>query len=108
PDERLLALRTVETLVVCVLAVFAAVPIARQFLIWFMPLLTNVDHITLPLTPAAYFYAGLAGFAALIVLVLTLIPVLRRPLILAGGSAERSGSQTWWQRYYLDVILLIV
>lgn len=108
PDERLLALRTVETLVVCVLTVFAAVPIARQFLIWFMPLLTNVDHITLPLTPAAYFYAGLAGFAALIVLVLTLIPVLRRPLILAGGSAERSGSQTWWQRYYLDVILLIV
>ena len=42
----------------------------------------------------------------------TLRPVLRLPLITSGGMALRSDNpgevQPWWQRYYLDVILVVL
>src|SRR5690606_26945317 len=70
--------------------------------------LVGIDRLVLTIDPSAYVYAGLAGVFALIVLVLTMIPVLNRPLVLAGGASERSLVQPWWQRYYVDVVVLVI
>lgn len=107
-DSQLILLRGMETLIICILSVLVAPFIARQLLIALTPLFTSVESIPLAITLDAFLYAGIAGFIALIVLVGTLIPVLRSPLILTSGMTERSQGVAWWQRYYLDVILLIV
>ncbi|MEP7292872.1 MAG: FtsX-like permease family protein, partial [Chloroflexota bacterium] len=107
-DRQIVLLRGVEALVICGLATLAAPFIARQVLIWFAPTFAGVERLPLLLDESPFLYAGIAALLALVVLVGTLRPVLRLPLILAGGSAARSDKQSWWQRYYLDVVLLVV
>ncbi|MBK8022210.1 MAG: ABC transporter permease [Chloroflexi bacterium] len=107
-DGQILLLRTFETLIVCAAAALAAPFLARQALVWLAPLLLEDQRLTLELDALPFLYAGAAGLLALIVLISTLRPVLRLPLITAGGSAVRAARQNWWQRYYLDLLLLIV
>ena len=108
PDWQILLLRGVETAIICVLATLAAPFIARQLLTLLVPLFTNLNNLVLSIQPVAYAYAGVAAFVALLALTAALIPMLRVPLVQAGGIGSRSGDQTWWQRYYLDVVILII
>lgn len=107
-DRQLILLRGVEALLITVLAALAAPLVAQQFLIGLAPVFTGIERLPLALDRSAFIFAALAGGAALLALMGTLRPVLRLPLILAGGSAARSDKQAWWQRYYLDVLLVIV
>ncbi len=107
-DRQIVLLRGVEALVICAFATLIAPILARQLLITFAPLFSNVDSLPLELNLTAFLYAAGASILALVVLVATLRPVLRMPLILAGGTAMRSDKASWWQRYYLDVVLLVV
>lgn len=107
-NRQLLALRGVETLIICLLMTLIAPFVARQLLVWLVPLFTGVDRLPLDITAAAYLYAGLAAAVTLVILVATLIPVLNAPLVLAQGHTERQQGQTWWQRYYLDVVMLVI
>ncbi|MEO8396132.1 MAG: ABC transporter permease, partial [Chloroflexota bacterium] len=79
-----------------------------QILIWGAPLFVDLPHLPLVLDATPFLYSTAAAALALIVLVATLRPVLRLPLIFAGGSAARGDKQPWWQRYYVDVVLLVV
>jgi hypothetical protein len=107
-DSQILIARSIEALVICLLVSLIAPFIAQKSLEWFIPLFTGIGQIPLELSPQVFAYSGGAAFLAFLMLMLTLFPVLRLPLISAGGSGSRSDSQTWWQRYYLDVVLLIV
>jgi hypothetical protein len=107
-DRQILALRGAEALVICALATLAAPLVARQFLVWLTPLLAGVERLPLPLAPNVFLYAGTVALVALVALVMTLRPVLRLPLILAGGGSTRAEKHAWWQRYYLDVALLVL
>ena len=107
-DRQIVLLCGIEALVICVAAALAAPFITRQILIWAAPLFASLPHLPLVLDGVPFLYSSLAAGLALIVLVGTLRPVLRLPLILAGGSASRGDKHPWWQRYYLDVLLLIV
>jgi ABC-type antimicrobial peptide transport system permease subunit len=107
-DSQLLFLRGMETFIICLISVLIAPFIARQLLIGLIPLFTPVESIPLEIRLDAFLYATGAGIVAWVVLVATLIPLLRTPLILSAGIADRAPSAAWWQRYYLDVILLIV
>lgn len=108
-DSQILLLRGIEALIICGTTALIAPFIAQWLLIWFIPLFTGIQQpVTLQLTPQTFAYSGLAGLIALILLTSTLLPVLQLPLINAGGIGLRSQKQTWWQRYYLDVVLLIV
>ncbi|MCA9914919.1 MAG: hypothetical protein KC496_16310, partial [Anaerolineae bacterium] len=106
-DGQIMLLRGIESLVICVVAALAAPYLARAILTVLLPVFTGISGIPLPLNGAAFAYAFAASLVGLIVLVATIRPVLAQPLILAGGSAARSSPQTWWQRYYLDVVLLV-
>lgn len=108
PDSQILVFRGLEALLICLLAILVAPLIARQFLGLLIPLFTGVTRIPLVLDPAAYFYAGIAALAAWVVLIVSLIPILRQPLVLAGGGGTRSGKQAWWQRLNLDLLFLVV
>lgn len=105
-DYQIMLVRGVEALIVCALATLVAPWLARQVLVWLVPSLVNVERLQLAVGLSAYLYAGIAALAALVILVMTLRPVLNLPLISAGGSALRDDRQPWWQRYYLDVVLM--
>ena len=108
-DRQIILLRGIEAVIICGLTALIAPFIAQWLLIWFIPLFTGIQQpVTLQLTLQTFAYSGLAGLIALILLTSTLLPVLQLPLINAGGIGLRSQKQTWWQRYYLDVVLLIV
>lgn len=107
-DNQLILLRGVEVATICVLVTVIAPTLARQLLVWFVPLFTGVDRLPLPLSSAAYAYAGVVSAAAFAVLMVTLLPVLKRPIVSAGGSHERNTGQTWWQSLNLDLILLVI
>ena len=40
--------------------------------------------------------------------VATLLPVLRLPLTSGGGAQARDVKSPWWQRYYVDLVLLLI
>jgi hypothetical protein len=101
-------LRGIEAFIICLIAAVVSPFLARQLLIWLMPLFTGLDEFPLALSASAFVYSAGASFIAFLALMLTLYPVFKTPLIQAGGAAARSGKQSWWQRYYLDVVLLVV
>ncbi len=107
-DRQIILLHVLEALIVSAIAALIAPFIARQALIAFAPLLATNQQLTLELTAAPFLYAGAAGVLAVIVLLITLRPVLKLPLISAGGSLIRAAHQSWWQRTYLDLLLLVV
>lgn len=107
-DAQIIAARSIESLIICILATLIAPFTARFLLQWFVPLLTGIQEIPLELNLQVFLFSGFASFVAFVTLTLTLYPVLRKPLVSAGGVGIRSQSQAWWQRYYLDVILLII
>jgi putative ABC transport system permease protein len=107
-NQQLILLDGLEALVICALAVVVAPFLACWFLEWIVPALTRIE--TLDLTPDrdVFIYAAGAAVVSWIVLTATLYPVLRLPLTSAGGSKARGESQFWWQRYYVDVVLLVI
>lgn len=100
--------RGLEALVICVIATLVAPHLAKQLLNVLAPLLADVDSLPLQITRRAYAASGLAAVGAFMMLLLTLRPVLNLPLISAGGSALRGETQAWWQRYYLDLVLMLL
>ncbi|MGQ9850527.1 MAG: FtsX-like permease family protein [Aggregatilineaceae bacterium] len=107
-DSQILLLRGIEALVICILAALIAPFLAQALLTALGPGVAGTQEFPLPLTPTAFGTAGLAALITFLALMLSLVPVLRMPLVLAGGAAARSERQHWWQRLYLDVIVALV
>ena len=107
-DSQILLLRGIEALIIAALATVVAPLLARELLTMLGPRVANTEDFPLPLTGDAFVYAGIAAGVTFLALTLSLLPVLKLPLILAGGAAARSEKQPWWQRYYVDVILALV
>lgn len=106
--RQIMIVRGLEALLICAGAALIAPTLATLFLSAFIPLITGIGRLPLALSPETYLFSAGAGLAALIVLLLTLWPPLNQPLIAAGGSAGRSGAAAFFQRYYLDVLLLVI
>lgn len=107
-DRSVTITRGLEALGICVFAVLTAPFVAQRLLILITPFFANYPNLPLVITPTVFAYSAAAGVGAFGALISTLRPVLRLPLISAGGSAMRSHQQAWWQRYYLDVALAVL
>lgn len=107
-DSQIMLLRGIEALLICLLAVLVAPFLSKLLLTALGPSVANTDEFPLPLTREPFLFAALAAAVTFMALMFTLRPMLRQPLVLAGGAASRSESQHWWQRYYLDAILALV
>lgn len=105
---QIILVRGLEALMICVAAGLIAPFIARWLLVTLAPVILNINRLSLEITSDAFSYSLAAALAAFVVMVVTLYPVLRQPLITAGGSAARAGTQAWWQRYYLDLVVMVV
>lgn len=106
--RQIMVVRGLEALLICVGAVLAAPTLARLFLTIFIPLITGIERLPLDVSAETYMFSAGAGVVALAVLLVTLWPPLNLPLIAAGGSANRSGAAAFFQKYYLDVLLLVI
>jgi hypothetical protein len=104
-DSQIVLLRGIEALLICALAVVVAPFLSQALLSALGPTITQTERFPLPLMDDAFIFAGLAAAVTFLALMFTLRPVLRMPLIAAGGAATRSGGQHWWQKYYIDVVL---
>lgn len=107
-DSQILLLRGIEALLICALAALIAPFLAQALLTALGPSVAGTQEFPLPLTLPTFLTAGAAALITFLALMLSLLPVLRMPLVLAGGAAARSERQHWWQRTYLDVIVAVV
>ncbi len=107
-DGHILALRGIEALLISIFGAIVAPFIAQQVLIVLGPTVANTDEFPLPLTTNVFIFSAMAAMVTLVALTLTLIPVLRMPLISAGGAALRSSAKQWWQKYYVDVLVALL
>jgi len=107
-ERQLVVIRGIEALLISVFAALAAPVVAQQVLIAITPFFATYNNLPLELTPTVFAYSTAAAAAAFLTLMFTLRPVLRQPLITSGGATMRSEKQPWWQRYYLDVILVVL
>lgn len=107
-DSSLLLERGLEAALICLGAAALAPILSQQIIILVTPFFARYRELPLLLTPQAFIYAAVMALVAFFALMSTLRPVLRLPLISAGGAALRSERQPWWQRYYLDVALAVL
>ncbi len=107
-DGHILALRGIEAMLICVFGAILAPFLAQQLLVALGPSVAGTNEFPLPLTARVFSFSLIAGGLTFVALTMTLIPVLRLPLISAGGAALRSEKAAWWQRYYVDVVLASV
>ncbi|MCD4687073.1 MAG: ABC transporter permease, partial [Anaerolineae bacterium] len=107
-DSQILLFRGIEAFMICALAVLIAPFLSRILLTALGPSVANTDDFPLPLTANVFLFAGFASTVTFFALMGTLTPVLKLPLVLAGGAASRSDKQLWWQKYYIDAILALV
>jgi ABC-type lipoprotein release transport system permease subunit len=107
-ESHIMALRGIEALIICVAGALLAPLLARQLLLFLGPIIANTDNLPLPLTGSVFLFSSIAAFLTFIALTLSILPVLRLPLISAGGAALRSSTQTWFQKYYVDVVMAVL
>jgi hypothetical protein len=107
-DGQIFVWRGFEAALLCILCALVAPLAAQALLVWLTPALSGIPELPIPLTTDAFVYSAGAAFIAFIALMATLRPMLRLPLILSGGTTRRAETQPWWQRYYLDVLFLII
>ncbi|MBX3081466.1 MAG: ABC transporter permease [Anaerolineae bacterium] len=107
-DSSIVLIRGIEALTICAIAALIAPVLSQQLLILITPFFARYENLPLVLTNTDFYYAIVAAVVAFLALMFTLRPVLRLPLITAGGATSRSDKQPWWQRYYLDVLLVVL
>jgi ABC-type lipoprotein release transport system permease subunit len=107
-NASLMLVRGAEAFMLCLAGALAAPFLARWLLVAIAPFFASYRNLPLAITPSAFLYAAVAATAALIALVFTLRPLLRAPLVTGGGAVGRAEGQTWWQRYYIDVLLALL
>jgi ABC-type lipoprotein release transport system permease subunit len=107
-DSSIVLIRGLEALAICAFAALLAPVLSQQLLILITPFFARYENLPLVLTSTDFLYATVAAAIAFLALMFTLRPVLRLPLITSGGSTTRSDQQPWWQRYYVDVLLVVL
>ena len=107
-DGQVLALRSVEALLICAFGALVAPLLAQRLLQLLGPSIAGTNEFPLPLTAGVFIWSSLLAGVTFIALTATLMPVLRLPLISYGGSASRSETLAWWQKYYIDVAVAVI
>ncbi|PJF44390.1 MAG: hypothetical protein CUN55_04200 [Phototrophicales bacterium] len=107
-DGQILALRSIESLLICIAGAFVAPFLTQALLQSLAPTLIGVERFPLPITNTVFVWSFALAGLTFIALTVSLVPTLHLPLITYGGAALRSNTLSWIQRYYVDVIVGIV
>jgi ABC-type antimicrobial peptide transport system permease subunit len=108
---QLMGVKLVEAGSICGVALLSGPGLAlllMRGLIQFGPLAeTGKEYWTLQLPQAAWL-AAIVGAVACLASVLSPLPgALRKSVVNYAQTLSRSGRPPWWQRYYLDVVLML-
>ena len=103
----ILALRSIEALLISIFGAIIAPFLAQLLLKLLGPVIADTSDFPLPLTQEVFAFSFAASFVTFIALTLSIIPTLLLPLISAGGAALRSTRWNWFQKYYIDVVLVV-
>ena len=107
-DGQVLALRSIEALLICIFGALVAPFITQRLLQLLGPSIADTNEFPLPLTNTVFGWSAILSGVTFIALTGTLIPVLQLPLISYGGAASRSDRLSFIQRYYIDLVLAVV
>ena len=108
---QLFAIQAAEATLIALIA-FLAGPVLAMLLLrgltLFGPLadVVPVDWMV-SLSRASWLAAGLGAVVCVVALLLPVLPALRRSIVAHHQSLARPSRAPWWQRLYLDVILLV-
>jgi hypothetical protein len=109
--RQILRLQAVEAALIAG-AAFASGPLLASGLVWALSRVGPLSDIRqadwiVRLPSAAWLAAGLGAVACLSGLLLPAVPALRRSVVAQRRSTGRVEARPWWQRFYLDVFLLV-
>ena len=108
---QLMRLKLMEAGLICGVALLSGPGLAlllMRGLILFGPLAdTNQEYWVLQIPQSAWL-AAIVGAAACLISVFSPLPgAVRRSVVTYAQTLSRSGRPPWWQRYYLDVVLML-
>ena len=108
---QLFAIQAAEAVLIAAIA-FLSGPVLAMVLLRGLTLsgpLTDVvpGDWTVYLTRASWLAAGLGAVVCVVALLLPVVPALRRSIVAHQQDLARPPRARWWQRLYLDVILLV-
>lgn len=109
---QIVRIQSVEALIVVTVAVLSGPVLASvlvQGLSWAGPLGdVGETEYAFNLSQSAWLAAGVGALACLAGLLLPVAPALRRSIVTHQQLIARDIRPPWWQRYYLDVFILVV
>jgi hypothetical protein len=109
---QIFAIQATEASLVCTLALLSGPVLAGLLLrgiVEFGPLAgLSPPGWTLSLPRASWLASGIGAAVCALGMLLPVGPVMRRSILAYQRTASRTLQVPWWQRFYLDVILLIV
>ena len=110
--KQLLRIQIFDALLICTTA-FIFGPLLAYGLISSLAIIgpladiSQVDWVT-RIPSASWIAAGVSVLACFTALIIPAIPILRRSVVQHHQSLARRKTKPWWQRYYIDVLLLLV
>jgi ABC-type lipoprotein release transport system permease subunit len=109
---QLMRVKVIEAGVICGVALLSGPGLAlllMRGLILFGPLAdTSQEYWLLQLPQAAWLTAIVGAVACLVSVFSPLLGAVRRSVVTYTQTLSRSGRPPWWQRYYLDVVFMVV
>lgn len=110
--RQIFAIQAVEAILIAAIALVSGPGLANLFLRGLVRLgpLADVVHRDwiAALVPASWFAAALGAVVCIVGLLLPVRPALRRSILAHRQRLTRPPRAPWWQRLYLDVILLLI
>jgi hypothetical protein len=108
---QLFAIQAAEAVLITLIA-FLSGPVLATLLLRGLTLFGPLSDVVpgdwaVSLTRASWLAAGLGAVVCVVALLLPVVPALRRSIVAHQQDIARPSQAPWWQRLYLDVILLV-
>jgi len=110
--SQLFQMQIFEAILICITA-FIFGPLIAYGLVWSYARIGPISDVSqldwmVSLPTASWIAAGISVLACFTALLIPVIPILRSSVVQHRRNIARRTKKTWWHRYYIDVLLLVI